>query len=177
MQVNVTARHIELTPALREYAEKKLLGIKKYVEKVTNAHVIMNVEKDRHIAEVIVDLSKSRIAATAVAGDMYGAIDLVMDKVIKQVRRQMDKVKEHRDLPYAVVADIVQGQQPAESLDANAQMKEVRHFEARKQSLAEAIKELESRDMNFWLFRSSSDNRINVIYRRSEEGYGMLIVG
>ena len=89
MEVNITARHLELTPALREYAEKRLMQVKKYTAKVTTVHIILNVEKDRHIAEVILNISRNKINASAIAGDMYAAIDIVMDKVIKQAMPQI----------------------------------------------------------------------------------------
>lgn len=177
MKVNVTARHTDLTPPLREYAEKKVMAVKKYVEKITNVHIILNVEKDRHIAEVVLDISKNRLAATAVAGDMYGAIDMVTDKITKQVRRHMDKVKEHKDLPYAVVANIVQEQQSsAESVESLTKVKEVKEFQVKKQSVGEALRELQEREMNFWLFKNMSDSKLNVIYRRADKSFGILIV-
>ncbi len=177
MQVNVTARHTDLTPALKGYAEKKLLGVKKYVEKVTKAHVILNVEKDRHIAEVVLDLSKSRVAASAVAGDMYSAIDMVMDKVNRQVKRHMDKVKEHRDLPYTVVANIIQDEKvTGDGVERVTDVKEVRELAIEEQSVSEAISHLEDRSAGFWLFRNSSDGRLNVVYSRKDGSYGMLII-
>ena len=107
MKVNITARHLELTSSLKEYAEKKLLQVKKYARKITTAHVILNVEKDRHITEVKLSVSGGSINAKAQAGDMYGAIDIVMDKVVGQLRRHMERAKGHKDLPYSVVANIV----------------------------------------------------------------------
>ncbi|NLB35334.1 MAG: ribosome-associated translation inhibitor RaiA [Elusimicrobia bacterium] len=177
MQVKVTSRRIELTPSLRAYAENRLQVIKKYVEKITNVHIILNVEKDRHIADVVLELSKNRIAAQAVAGDMYSAIDMVTDKIAKQVRRHMDKVKAHTGLPYAVVANIVQEQQASSaSTDVTTLVKEIKEFEIRKQSIANALKELQERDLNFWLFKNSKDSKVSVVYRRSDKTFGMLIV-
>jgi len=179
MKVNITARHLELTPALRNYAEKKLLQVKKYVEKVTTAHIILNVEKDRHIAEIVLGLSKSSLTAKAVAGDMYGAIDLVMDKLVKQLRKHMDKVKEHKDLPYTVVANMVKNE--AETIGENSsliepQLEEVKEIDLRTQTVAEALNSLEEKELSFWPFKNSRDGSVCIVYKRESGIKGMLVV-
>jgi putative sigma-54 modulation protein len=63
MKVNITARHLELTSALKEYAEKKLLHARKFAANIKKGHIILNVEKDRHIAEIVVSVKmlKSKV--------------------------------------------------------------------------------------------------------------------
>ncbi len=176
MQVNVTARHTKLTPALKEYAEKKLLQVKKYVEKITTAHIILNVEKDRHIAEVVLDISKHKIAAKAVAGDMYGAIDLVMDKASKQVKKHMDKVKEHRELPYSVVADVVFDGKGVARSKTPPKIKDVEEYRIKEQSILEAVETMEKRNHNFCVFKNVDGGRTNIVYKREDGSRGLLIL-
>jgi len=108
MKVNITARHIVLTPALRKYAQKRLGHISKLTNRVTSANIVFNVEKDRHIAEVTIGVSKNKINAKAIAGDMYAAMDLVIDKVVKQLKRHLEKIKDHKlGSSYSMVTDLV----------------------------------------------------------------------
>jgi len=81
MGLTVTFRHLEPNDALKSYSEEKVLKIERYVPNLNEAHVILSLEKRRHIAEVIVNVNKGKITAKEVSEDnMYSAIDLVMDK-------------------------------------------------------------------------------------------------
>ena len=91
MQINVTFRHIDPSPALRTYAEDKISRIKKYLEEPIEAHVVLKVEKFRHIAEVLIIADGMRINGSEETDDMYSAIDLVADTIEGQVRKGKDK--------------------------------------------------------------------------------------
>lgn len=177
MQVNITARHLDLTPALKEYAEKKLLKTKKYSNKITNVHIILNVEKNRHIAEIVLHVSGQDISAKAMAGDMYGAIDLVMNKILKQLKRHMAKVKDHRkSLPYSVVADLAWEEIQNSSTGSWPLLNEVRKIEIKRQSVPDAVKYLRDRDLKFWVFREKGTDNLNIVYRKDGGSYGMMII-
>ncbi len=176
MQVNITARHLDLTPALKGYSEKKLLKAKKYAKNITNAHIILNVEKDRHIAEIVLHISGQDISAKSVAGDMYGAVDLVMDKILKQLRRHMDKLKKHKDsLPYPEAAEMsaLISSSPKEG---KSLLEEVREVNVLTQEIPQALKKLRDRDLNFWAFRESSTGDLSIAYRKEDGSYGMMII-
>ncbi|MFW6134871.1 MAG: ribosome hibernation-promoting factor, HPF/YfiA family [Elusimicrobiota bacterium] len=180
MKINVTARHTELTPALTKYAKKRLRQVKKYVDKITKAHVILNIEKDRHIAEVILGLSKNNITAKAVAGDMYGAIDMVMDKITKQLRRHMDKVKDHKHIPpYSAVAEMVREEAGASKEGQENQkleLQEVKESKLKEQTINEALETLQKERLDFWAFRETRKNTLNIVYKRPDGTYGMQII-
>ena len=94
MQVSVTFRKIDASDTLRNYAEEKLYRIKKYVEDPIEAHVVLSVEKFRHIAEVSINANGLRINGQEETGDMYSAIDMVVDKVEAQIKKYREKLKE-----------------------------------------------------------------------------------
>lgn len=186
MKVNITARHLELTSSLKEYAEKKLLQVKKYAKKITAAHIILNVEKNRHITEVKLSVSGGSINAKAQAGDMYGAIDIVMDKVVGQLRRHTERIKDHKDLPYSVVVRDTINSVPYDKIyipgknssSVEPEVEEVKEFKIKTQSVSSALKMLDKSEkkLTFWVFRNEKDSKICIIYRRKDATHGILII-
>lgn len=95
MQLNLTGHHMDITPALRDYVTSKLDKIERHFDHVTDAHVILTVEKLRHKAEATINVSGGNIFAEAVEADMYAAIDGLVDKLDRQVKRHKEKLKAH----------------------------------------------------------------------------------
>ena len=96
MQVNITGHHVELTPALKDYINEKLEKVHKRFSNITNAQVTLSVEKKFHQkAEATLHLAKAEIFATSEAEDMYAAIDLLVDKLDRQVVKYKEKMQNH----------------------------------------------------------------------------------
>ena len=95
MQLDVTGRHVEITPALRQYVVNKLEKVSRHFDLVTDAHCILTVEKLRHKAEATVNVNGGRIYADATEEDMYAAIDGLADKLDRQVRKYKEKLVDH----------------------------------------------------------------------------------
>lgn len=96
MQYSVTFRHMEPSDTLKEYSHDKLLRLEKYLDAVIDAEVVMTVEKFRHKAEVIISSDGLKIKAEEETEDMYSAIDMVVDKLEKQIKRHREKLKDHK---------------------------------------------------------------------------------
>ena len=94
MQVNLSGHHVEITPPLRGYVEKKIARILRHCDRVIDVQCTLTVEKLRHEAESTIRLAGTKVHAAAVHDDMYAAIDLLADKLDEQVRRHKEK---HRD--------------------------------------------------------------------------------
>ncbi len=95
MQLNLTGHHIEITPALRDYVDNKLERLERHFDQVTTAHCVLTVEKLRHKAEATINVSGGRIFADAVEEDMYAAIDGLIDKLIRQIKKHKEKLTDH----------------------------------------------------------------------------------
>ena len=93
MQLIITGRHVDVTPALRDYVNDKMERIIRHCDQLTEVRCILEVEKLRHKAEATLYVSGGTIFAEAVADDMYAAIDGLVDKLDKQVRRYKDRVR------------------------------------------------------------------------------------
>ena len=155
--------------------------VNKYTDRITSAHVVLNVEKDRHIAEVTINVSRNNINAKAIAGDMYAAIDMVMDKIVKQLKKHLEKMKDHKiSSPYPVIAnlrweDAVESTQNVQN--SEPEIEEIKELKIDRQNISEALRSLEVRDLNFWIFKNPKDNLINIVYKRREDGsHGLLIL-
>ena len=95
MQINLTGHHVEVTPALREYVNRKLGRVVRHFDHVTSARVILTVEKQSSKAEANLHVSGADLFANASHHDMYAAIDLLADRIDGQVRRHKDKLTDH----------------------------------------------------------------------------------
>jgi putative sigma-54 modulation protein len=91
MQINLTGHHVEITPSLRDYVTGKLDKIERRNDQITNVHVILSVEKLRQKAEAKIHFSGGDIYADAEHEDMYAAIDALLDKLVRQVKRHKEK--------------------------------------------------------------------------------------
>lgn len=98
MQLNVTGHHVDITPPLRDYVEKKLDRIVRHSDRVIDVHCILTVEKLRHKAEATVQLSGGAVYADAVEQDMYAAIDALADKLDRRVKKHKEKASDHHAL-------------------------------------------------------------------------------
>ncbi len=95
MQITVSGRQIEVTPALRDYASEKIGRLRKHFDRMTTMNVVLQVEKDRHMAEATLHTKGATLAASAQAGDMYAAIDQLADKLDRQVLKHKEKMADH----------------------------------------------------------------------------------
>src|SRR5271168_1361441 len=96
MQINITARHLKLTSAISDYVQKKLEKAKRYFDHLIWAQVILSVEKDRHIAEIVIHASGRTFMAKEESMDLYAAVDLASDKIDLQLRRYKEKKRVRR---------------------------------------------------------------------------------
>ena len=95
MHINLTGHHIEITPALKRYVDAKLERLERHSDHLNDVHVILTVEKLRHKAEANVHVSGNHLFADAVEEDMYAAIDGLIDKLDRQVKKHKEKISNH----------------------------------------------------------------------------------
>ena len=95
MQINITGHHIEVTPALRAYVTEKLQRIYRHFDHVISTDVILKVENHHKLVEAKVNMARKSLFAQESGTDMYAAIDGLIDKLDKQVRRHKDRVRGH----------------------------------------------------------------------------------
>ncbi len=97
MQISITGHHVDITPALKSYVDSKFERLERHFDQVTNVHVVLSVEKVRQKAEANMHLNGTDIFADAVDEDMYAAIDALVDKLDRQVKKYKEKITSHRN--------------------------------------------------------------------------------
>ncbi len=95
MQLNVTGQNIDMTDSLHNYVEEKMVRIERHFDHVTNVHVVLSVEKTRQMAEATINTSGADLHANAENEDMYAAIDSLVDKLDRQVKKHKEKLTDH----------------------------------------------------------------------------------
>ncbi len=91
MQLNITGHHIDLTDALKDYAGGKLQKLERHFDHISTVQVTLSVEKQRQIAEASFHISGADLHASAENEDMYAAIDLLIDKLDRQILKHKEK--------------------------------------------------------------------------------------
>ncbi len=110
MQLNLTGHHVDITDSMRDYVTGKLDRLERHFDHVTNVHVILSVEKQRQKAEATVSISGNNLFANAENEDMYAAIDALIDKLDRQIKKHKEKVTDHHRADGAALKT----QEPAE---------------------------------------------------------------
>ncbi|NQD39022.1 ribosome hibernation promoting factor [Permianibacter sp. IMCC34836] len=95
MQINLTGHHVEITDALRSFVNDKFERLNRHFDHINNVHVILSVEKLRQKAEAKLHVNGGEIFADCEDGDMYAAIDLLMDKLDRQVKKHKEMLRGH----------------------------------------------------------------------------------
>lgn len=96
MKINITGRHVEITDPIRDYATEKFSHLQHYYDKITNIHLVLGVEKLLQMAEATLHIPhKEPIHAESESHDMYSSIDLVVDKIKKQLLKVKEKEQKH----------------------------------------------------------------------------------
>jgi ribosome hibernation promoting factor len=93
MQLNLTGHHVEITESLRDYVGSKLMRLERHFDHLTDIHCILTVEKLRHKAEAKINVSGSTLFADSVENNMYAAIDILVDKLDRQIKKHKEKVR------------------------------------------------------------------------------------
>ncbi len=95
MQINLTGHHVDITDPLRDYVNTKMERVIRHFDNLIDVHCILTVEKLRHKAEATLRVAGGTLHAEAEEEDMYAAIDGMMDRLDRQVRRHKDKLTDH----------------------------------------------------------------------------------
>jgi putative sigma-54 modulation protein len=175
MHVTITGRNIEVTPALSEYAREKVNRIERYLHNITSAHIILTVEKYRHIAETTIQAHGLTIKGSEETGDMYTSIDGMMDKIEKQAKKLKDKIKDHnRGVPtVSPPEESTESASPSVASQLPGIVK-TEAFAPKPMSVDEAAMQLHLDDDLFLVFLNAKSNRVNVIYKKNNGNLGLI---
>jgi len=181
MKYNIRGKHIPVTDALREFVEKKLIRLEKYFEApiTSEISVTLSVTKNDHRVEVTIPLPGLTLRAEEKSGDMYASVDLVIDKLERQIRKHKTKVNRKVRQESGIRTLFKDDSTPVRVLDQEDETELVRtkRFIMKPMNVEEAILQMDMVGHSFFVFANSATKEVNVVYRRSDGKYGLIEQG
>jgi len=182
MKFHIRGKNVEVTEALREYAAKKVGRLERYFEAppTSDVHITLSVNKALHTVEVTIPISGVTLRAEERSEDMYASIDLVIEKLERQIRkhktrvnRQVKQEGKHR----AVFKETYeQGAAPRVALEEEDAFEVVRNkkFTLKPMDMEEAILQMNLLGHSFFVFANAETSTVNVVYKREDGRYGLI---
>ncbi len=170
MQINITFRHLDSSPGLKEYVQKRISKLEKYFYGPVEAHVILRAEKFRQGAEVTLVGDGYNITGKEETSDMYEAIDLVVAKLETQVKKLREKRKNRKR---GGAREIEMAPSVAEAEDEGLPV-EVERVYLKPMSLEEALEQIKTSGKEFLVFNNPDTASVNVLYRKGNS-YVLLL--
>ncbi len=172
MQVAVTFRHMETDEGVKAYVKEKVQKLQKYIENPREIHVVLAVEKFRHIAEITMVGNGGAFNSQGRDNDLYAAIDQMLDKMERQIRERREKVRRKRP---SASSSKVSGPPEGETVEGKEEelpsLVQRRRTIAKPMSLEEALSQLTLSKKDFLVFINTDSEQMNVIYRSKDGGY------
>jgi len=177
MRLHVKGKNVEVTDAIHEYAERKLGKLAPQLADPTRVELELAVERnpsiaDNHVAEATIWTKGPVLRAREASGDMKASIDLLVEKLERQVKRYRQKRRHEHDrheranggIPATISIPSQEG----------AMIVKTKQFTLKAMSPEEAVEQLELIGHDFFVFRNDDSGEINVVYRRRDGDYGVI---
>ena len=172
MNINIRGDKIEVTDSIKNYVKEKLERLEKYFEEPTtlDAHVLIRVQNGNQIIEVTIPTNKYTLRAEEKNADLYSAIDLVIDVLERQIRKNKTKLNRRRNeepIGFALF-------ETEEDDDESEQIVKRKTIETKPMGEEEAILQMELLGHDFFVFNNVDEECISVLYKRKDGNYGIL---
>ncbi|NLX90604.1 MAG: ribosome-associated translation inhibitor RaiA [Firmicutes bacterium] len=173
MRINVRGRNMNITPALQEYVVKRLNRLDKYFNSPIEAQVTLSVIREDHIVEVTISMDGLLLRGEEATLDMYASIDLVVDKLERQIHKYKTKI--NRKLRQKGIKGLNEKLfPPQEEEEAEPVVVKNKRFVIKPMPLEEAILQMNLLGHDFFVFNNADTEEINVLYRRKDGNYGLI---
>lgn len=178
MNYNIRGENIEVTPAIREYIEKKVTKLERYFHETPNASVSVNLkvyQDKKSKVEITIPMKNLVLRAEELHEDMYAAIDLITDKLERQIRKHKTKVN-RKFRGQDSIKDVAPIFSELESHGDEDELELVRtkRFDLKPMDSEEAILQMNLLGHNFYVFHNADTNNTNVVYKRKDGRYGLI---
>ena len=173
MKIDFTGRHIEVTSALREFTEDKLGKLDRLLDGPLDVHVVLAIEKHRHVAEIQVKARNGVFSGAQETGDLYASIGEVADKLERQVLKHKEKFqsRKHRKGPRdpqiaaTIEANASETTDEPEAVGAAPRIVHSRSYRVKPLSTEDAVLEIESTGQELLVYRNADTERFCVLHR------------
>ena len=184
MQLNITFRHLDPIDSLKNYAREKVERVNKYLDKATEATVVLSLERHLHHADISIHSGSFLLRGKERSEDMYASIDLAMDKIERQLKRYKEKLKSHHGrervhhrqdlLKVRHQVFEAQGAEELPAADAAPKVVKTNEFLTRPMAIEEAIMQMDLMNNDFYVFTNSTTMEMNVVYHRKDGTIGLI---
>ncbi|MBR2812580.1 MAG: ribosome-associated translation inhibitor RaiA [Solobacterium sp.] len=174
MRIEVIGKNIPISDLMRSQIEKKLRNLDKYllIDQETTARVVARVYRNAQKVEVTIPTKVGILRTEVVHDDFYAAVDLAIDKLEDQIRRQKTRLsRKHREH----LANAFVEQAEAEEAEKEIPVR-TKSVVAEEMDLEKAILQMELSGHSFYIYTDDENGKISVVYRRADEGYGVIEV-
>ena len=174
MRIEVIGKNIPISDLMRSQIEKKLRNLDKYllIDQETTARVVARVYRNAQKVEVTIPTKVGILRTEVVHDDFYAAVDLAIDKLEDQIRRQKTRLsRKHREH----LANAFVEQAEAEEAEKEIPVR-TKSVVAAEMDLEKAILQMELSGHSFYIYTDDENGKISVVYRRADEGYGVIEV-
>ena len=178
LKYSIRGENLEVTDALRDYVVSKLEKIEKYfqAEQELDARVNLKVYREKTAkVEVTIPLGSITLRAEDISQDMYGSIDLVTDKIERQIRKNKTKI-ERKNRNKVATSQLFTDSFAEEAEEVPSKVVRSKHIDLKPMDLEEAILQMDLLGHDFFIYSDAEDSSTNVIYRRVDGDIGLLEV-
>lgn len=176
MELNIRGDKISVTKAIKDYVTDKMNRLNKYFdnEKTVVAEILIRVRNNEQIIEVTVPTSRFTLRAEERNSDLYAAIDEVVDKLERQIRK--NKTRLNRKFKNNVIPEMNMAFEVTEEEEDEKKIMRRKDFEMKPMDEEEAILQMELLGHDFFIFKNESEGCTSVVYKRKNETYGIINV-
>ncbi len=182
VRVQVTGRHMVVTPALEAYVVKKMAKLDRYLDRLSDVNITLGSGNshrtgERHLAEATALVKGRPLHAQCVDADMYAAVDGLVDKLHHQLTRLKERAREHKTSvapPTEETLSTLDDLPLDDASTSSPRIVEVKQYAMKPLFPDEAIDEMEELGHTFYVFLSAETERVNVVYRRSDGRFGLI---
>ncbi len=173
MKTTITFKKIDPSSSLKSYVQKKLDRFDKMLDSPSEAHVVLSVEKIRHIVELTLTCDKLRIHAKEESESMYSSIDALMDKIKLQIKKNKEKLKQHMSKNKHSIKD--ESDITKELMD-NPMTEQIiiEPIDYKPMDVEDAVVELSSGKQSFFVFNNARTEQLNVLYKHNNGKLGLI---
>ncbi len=172
MKLNIRSQKFEITDAIKNYLEKKLSKLDKYFDAPDNlnANIVIRPKGVMQAVEVTINFKKIVLRAEESNKDLYASIDLVTDKLERQIRKNKTRMRKNRDniKEFNLDFDITKDE------EIETEIVRRKMIEMKPMDEEEAILQMELLGHDFFVFKNTKDNLVNILYKRKDGNYGIM---
>ena len=171
MNLVIIGKNLDITEGLRSAIEEKIGKLERYFTDTTEVHVTLSTEKNRQKIEITIPMKGSIIRAEEVSSDMYVSIDLVEEVIERQLRKYKNKLIDKEQNAAHLSQSFIEAD---EFEDEDIQIIRTKKFAMKPMDPEEACVQMELIGHNFFVFRNSETDEVNVVYKRKGNTYGLI---